>query len=159
MYSIIFLISIILLIPPQNADAIFMLSPESSEDDFYQIYRDREIILAEQTRYEILDSMITGLSNPYHEVSDDILVTIQSNVENNIPQVVQRDHEIFQSIKSEQIDLAKKKILEILGGKIISNFDHDISRNEVKPIYEFEMDGQTGFMTRNDEDFKKNLMI
>jgi len=154
MYSIIFLISIILLIPTQNADAIFMLSPESSEDDFYQIYRDRQIILAEQTRDKILDSKITRLSNPYHEVSDDILVTIQSNVENNIPQVVQRDHEIFQSIKSEQIDLAKKKILEILGGKIISNFDHDISRNEVKPIYEFEMDDQTGFMTRKDEDFK-----
>ncbi len=154
MYSIIFLISIILLIPTQNADAFFVLSPESSEDYFYQIYRDRQIILAEQTRDKILDYKITRLSNPYHEVSDDILVTIQSNVENNIPQVVQRDHEIFQSIKSEQIDLAKKKILEILGGKIISNFDHDISRNEVKPIHKFEIDGQTGFMTKNDEDFK-----
>jgi len=154
MYSIIFLISIILLIPSQNADAIFMLSPESSEDDFYQIYRDVQIILAEQTRGEILDYKITHLPNPYHEVSDDILVTIQNNIENYIPQVVQRDHEIFQLIKSEQIDLAKKKILEILGGKIISNFDHDISSNEVNPIHEFEMDSQTGFMTRNHEDFK-----
>jgi len=57
--------------------------------------------------------------------------TIEVNLENDIPKVVQRKHEIFQTIKAEQISLAEKKYQEILGGKTITNFPDDEPRKKI----------------------------
>ena len=84
--------------------------------------------------------------------------TIEANLENDIPKVVQRNHEIFQTIKAEQISLAEKKYQEILGGKTITNFPDDEPRKKI--VYtEFKIDNQTGFMHRNHDDFQNYRLL
>jgi len=84
--------------------------------------------------------------------------TIEANLENDIPKVVQREHEIFQTIKAEQISLAEKKYQEILGGKTITNFPDDEPRKKI--VYaKFKIDNQTGFMHRNHDDFQNYRLL
>ncbi len=84
--------------------------------------------------------------------------TIEANLENDIPKVVQRNHEIFQTIKAEQISLAEKKYQEILGGKTITNFPDDEPRKKI--VYaKFKIDNQTGFINRNHDDFQNYRLL
>jgi len=175
-FAIIFFSVIVLLVPIEQANANFWLPPEWTEEELLELYKQKqllrveqvreenvgllelykqeEIFRAEQVRDQILDFQITRLHNPYHDTEVEVIITYERNFENGIPKVVQREHEIFQTLKAEQIDLAEKKYLEILGGKTITNLVDIESREKIIQIREFKIDNQVGFMARNHEDFQ-----
>ncbi len=174
-YCIIFLLGLVLFLTPmQQASAVFFLPPEWTEEELLELFKQKQLLgvelqneenfdfesykqeqlfRAEQVRDQILDFKMTGLQNPYHDIKVEVIITYEGNVENDIPKVVQRNHEIFQTIKAEQISLAEKKYQEILGGKTITNFPDDEPRKKI--VYpEFKIDNQTGFMNRSHDDLQ-----
>jgi len=175
-FAIISFSVIVLLVPTEQANANFLIPPDWTEEELLELYKQKQLLRveevreenfgllevykqeqifrAEQVRDQILDFKITNLQNPYHDTEVEVIITYERNFENGIPKVVQREHEIFQTIKAEQIDLAEKKCLEILGGKTITNFVDNESREKIIQIREFKIDNQVDFMTRNHEDFQ-----
>ncbi len=179
-YCIIFVLGLVLFLAPmEQASAVFFLPPEWTEEELLELFKQKQLLRvelqneenfdfesykqeqlfrAEQVRDQILDFKMTGLQNPYHDIKVEVIITYEGNVENDIPKVVQRKHEIFQTIKAEQISLAEKKFQEILGGKTITNFPDDEPRKKI--VYaKFKIDNQTGFINRNHDDFQNYKLL
>jgi len=74
--------------------------------------------------------------NPYNDkISDNVIIFNDQKF--NMPKTIDRYDENFQMLKNEQIDLAQKKYLEIMGGKIITSSLGDKPDKRIIPILEF----------------------
>jgi len=154
-YAIIFLSFAILFFPIQQGYGIFAL-PELSEQELIELYKQEQLVNAEQKRDEIF--VLFGLQNPYFDTPSNVIVSFEKNGEENIPKVIDRYYENFQTIKDEQISIAEKKCKEILGGKTISNSINDEPTLK-KTTIGFKIDNQTGFLNRNDENFQNYTLL
>ena len=124
-YIIIALGVVILLVPDQQSSAI-LPSSELTEDELIELYKLEQLVNAEQARDELF--VLLGQQNPYLDTPSNVIVSFEKNGEENIPKVIDRYYENFQTIKDEQISIAEKKCKEILGGKTISNSINEIGR-------------------------------
>jgi len=159
-YIMIALGVVILLVPVQQSSAIFLPSPELTLEkaNLYlknarltlELYKLEQPVNAEHARDEIF--ALAKEKNPYLDSPADVQVSFEDNSE-NMPQVINRHHEIFQTIKNEQVSLAEEKYKEILGGKTILNSIND-EPTQKKTILGFKIDNQTGFLNRNHDDFQ-----
>gem|GEM_PF-6599960 len=178
-YVIISLSMIILLFPTEQANAVFFLPPEWTEEELLELfkqkqllrvelqneenfdfesYKQEQIFRAEQVRDQILDFKMTGLQNPYLDTPSNVIVSFEENNEVKSIKSLDRRNENFQLIKDEQLSIAEKKCKEILGGKTISNSINDEPLQK-KTIHAFKIDNQTGFMNRNFEDFHNYKLL
>jgi len=126
------------------------LSPELNDEQSFELYKLKQIILAEQIRDEILG--LQEQQNPYFDTASNVIAYFE-NDEKKALNLLERNNENFQFFKDKQIAIAEKKLKEILGGKTISNSLNDESVNK-KSIYKFKIDNQTGFMKRNSDNFQ-----
>ena len=170
---------IILLFPTEQANAVFFLPPEWTEEELLELfkqkqllrvelqneenfdfesYKQEQIFRAEQVRDQILDFKMTGLQNPYLDTPSNVIVSFEENNEVKSIKSLDRRNENFQLIKDEQLSIAEKKCKEILGGKTISNSINDEPLQK-KTIHAFKIDNQTGFMNRNFEDFHNYKLL
>ncbi len=154
-YAIIFLSVAILFFPVQQGYGIFTL-PELSEQELIELYKLEQRTNAEHARDELF--VLLRVQNPYLDTPLDIKVSYERNGEENIPKVIDRYYENFQTIKDEQISIAEKKCKEILGGKTISNLVNDEPLH-TKTTHEFKIDNQIGSMERNDEGFQNYRIL
>jgi len=150
-YIMIALGVVILLVPVQQSSAIFLPSPELTEDELIELYKLEQLDNAEQARDELF--VLFGLQNPYLDTPSNVIVSFEENNEVKTVKSLDRRNENLQSIKDEQISIAEKKCKEILGGKTILNSIND-ETTQKKTILEFKIDNQTGFMNRNHDDFQ-----
>ena len=144
-----------LIFPTHSAHAIFTLSPEPTDDEAWEIYKLEQQIKAEQFRDEVFNLVMK--TNPYL-TEQEIQTIIEKIDEETTPQVITRHYEKFQEMKDEQISLAEKKCKEILGGKIIVN-DFVVKPSSKKHSKIFQIDNQTGFMSRHSDDFINYKLI
>jgi len=154
-YAIILLSVATLFFPVQQGYGILTL-PELSERELIELYKQEQLVIAEQKRDEIF--VLFGLQNPYFDTPSNVIVSFEKNDEENIPKVIDRYYENFQTIKDEQISIAEKKCKEILGGKTISNSINDEPTLK-KTTIGFKIDNQTGFMKRNFDDFQNYKLL
>ncbi len=150
-YIMIALGVVILLVPVQQSSAIFLPSLELTEDELIELYKLEQLVYAEHARDELF--VLFGQQNPYLDTPSNVIVSFEKNGEENIPKVIDRYYENFQTIKDEQISIAEKKCKEILGGKTILNSIND-EPTQKKTILGFKIDNQTGFLNRNHDDFQ-----
>ena len=150
-YIMIALGVVILLVPVQQSSAIFLPSPELTEDELIELYKLEQLVNAEHARDELF--VLLGQQNPYLDTPSNVIVSFEKNGEENIPKVIDRYYENFQTIKDEQISIAEKKCKEILGGKTILNSIND-EPTQKKTILGFKIDNQTGFLDRGHDDFQ-----
>ena len=155
-YIMIALGVIILLVPVQQSSAIFLPSPELTEDELIELYKLEQLVNAEQARDELF--VLLGQQNPYIDTPSNVIVSFEKNGEENIPKVIDRYYENFQSIKNEQISIAEKKCKEILGGKTILNSIND-EPTQKKTILGFKIDNQTSFLNRSHDDFQNYRLL
>jgi len=155
-YIMIALGVVILLVPIQQSSAIFLPSPELTEDELIELYKLEQLVNAEQSRDELF--VLLGQQNPYIDTPSNVIVSFEKNGEENIPKVIDRYYENFQTIKDEQISIAEKKCKEILGGKTISNSINDEPTPQ-KTIPGFKIDNQTGFLDRSQDDFQNYRLL
>jgi len=153
-YAIIFLSATILFFPIQQGYGIFTL-PELSERELIELYEQEQLANAEQKRDEIF--ALVKIKNPYLDSPLDVQVVFADNSE-NAPQVINRHHEIFLTIKNEQVSIAEKKCKEILGGKTILN-SINVEPEQKKTTLGFKIDNQTGFLNRNHDDFQNYRLL
>ena len=154
-YIMIALGVVILLVPAQQSSAIFLPFSELTEDELIELYKLEQLVNAEHARDEIF--ALAKEKNPYLDSLADVQVSFVDNSE-NIPQVINRHHENFQTIKDEQISIAEKKCKEILGGKTILNSINDEPTPQ-KTILGFKIDNQAGFLNRNHDDFQNYRLL
>jgi len=165
-YVMIALGIVILLVPVQQSSAIFLPSPELTLEkaNLYlknarltiELYKLEQPVNAEHARDELF--VLLGQQNPYIDTPSNVIVSYEENGEENIPKVIDRYYENFQSIKNEQISIAEKKCKEILGGKTILNSIND-EPTQKKTILGFKIDNQTGFLNRNNDDFQNYRLL
>jgi len=150
-YIMIALGVVILLVPAQQSSAIFLPFSELTEDELIELYKLEQLVNVEHARDELF--VLFGQQNPYLDTPSNVIVSFEKNGEENIPKVIDRYYENFQTIKDEQISIAEKKCKEILGGKTILNSIND-EPTQKKTILGFKIDNQTGFLNRNHDDFQ-----
>ena len=155
-YIMIALGVVILLVPVQQSSAIFLPSPELTEDELIELYKLEQLVNAEHARDELF--VLLGQQNPYLDTPSNVIVSFEKNGEENIPKVIDRYYENFQTIKDEQISIAEKKCKEILGGKTILNSIND-EPTQKKTILGFKIDNQTGFLNRSHDDFQNYRLL
>ena len=140
----------ILLIPTEQANAIFLLPPELSEEELFELNKQEQILRAEQLRDYILDFRHTSSLNPYHDTEN--VIPYERIFKNNIPITVQGKSDVQQN-KLEQIILAQQTLNEIQNGKPISNIYY-FEPVSTESFPAFKIDDQTGHMKRTHEDFQ-----
>jgi len=155
-YIMIALGVVILLVPVPQSSAIFLPSPELTEDELIELYKLEQLVNAEQSRDGLF--VLLRLQNPYIDTPSNVIVSFEKNGEENIPKVIDRYYENFQTIKDEQISIAEKKCKEILGGKTISNSIND-EPTPKKTILGFKIDNQTSFLNRSHDDFQNYRLL
>ena len=155
-YIMIALGVVILLVPAQQSSAIFLPSPELTEDELIELYKLEQLVYAEHARDELF--VLFGQQNPYLDTPSNVIVSFEKNGEENIPKVIDRYYENFQLIKDEQLSIAEKKCKEILGGKTILNSIND-EPTQKKTILGFKIDNQTGFLNRGHDDFQNYRLL
>jgi len=134
----------------EQANAMFVLPAELSEEELFELNKQEQILRAEQLRDYILDFRHTSFLNPYHDTED--VIPYEIIFKNNIPIIVQGESDVQQN-KLEQIILAQQTLNEIQNGKPISNIYYfEPVRTESFPA--FKIDDQTGHMKRTHEDFQ-----
>ena len=153
-YVIIIVSLTILLIPVSQVDAIFFLPIEISDEEFSKNYKELQKFKAEKLRDYYFEKYLKIL-NPYNDkMSDDVIIF--NDKEFRMPNRVDRHDENFQTLKDEQLDLAQKKYLEIMGGKIITGSLGDKPDKRIIPILEFtsEKESIRKAIHRDDEGFQ-----
>lgn len=157
-YVIIIVSLTILLIPVSQVDAIFFLPPEISDKDYYKYFKEVYNLKIQKFRDFYLEEYLR-LQNPYNDkMSDED--TIFNDKEFRMPNRVDRHDENFQTLKDEQLDLAQKKYLEIMGGKTITSSLGNKPDKRIIPISEFtdEEESIRKAIHRDDEDFQTYKM-
>ena len=152
-YVIIILSLTIFLIPFSQVDAI-LIPFEISDEEFFENYKEIQKFKMEKFRdYYFEKYLIT--KNPYNDkISNNVIIFNDQKF--NMPSSIDRHDENFQMLKTEQIDLAQKKYLEIMGGKIITSSLGDKPDKRIIPILEFTDEEKSLWkvMHRDDEGFK-----
>jgi len=155
-YAIILLSVATLFFPVQQGYGFFTLPPELNEEQLIELYKLEQLVNAEHARDEIF--VLLRVQNPYLDTPSDIKVSFEKNGEENMPKVIDRYYENFQTIKDEQISIAEKKCKEILGGKTISNSIDNEPVNK-KSNLGFKIDNQTGFMKSTSDGFQNYRLL
>ena len=133
-YVIIILSLTILLIPVSQVDAIFFFPPEINDKKFSKNFIEMQELELEKSRDYYFEVM--RLQNPYNDkISDKVIIFTDQKF--NMQLGNYRFDENFQTLKDEQLDLAQKKYLEIMGGKIITSSLGDKLDKRIIPILEF----------------------
>lgn len=152
-YGIIILSLTLFLIPISQADAIFKVPTEITDDEFSKNYNEQQRLMAEKIRDYYFEKYLR-IQNPYNDnISDEKTIFDEEKFYKSSQ--IDRYDETFQMLKNEQLDLAQIKYLEILGGKIITNsFDNHDKR--IIPTLKFTDEEEKIRKTihRDDEDFK-----
>jgi len=153
-YVIIIASLTIFLIPVSQVDAIFLIPLEISDEEFFKNYSETQKLKLEKFRDYYFEEYLR-IQNPYNDkISDNVIIFNYQKF--NMPSSIDRYDENFQMLKNEQIDLAQKKYLEIMGGKTITSSLGDKPGKEIIPILEF-IDQEESFrkaIHRADEGFK-----
>jgi len=110
-YAIIFLSVTILFFPVQQGYGIFTL-PELSERELIKLYKQEQLVNAEQARDEIF--VLLRLQNPYFDTPSNVIVSFEENNEVKSVKSLDRRNENFQLITE---------------GFAIARFSLDISKN------------------------------
>jgi len=153
-YVIIILSLTIFLIPVSQVDAIFFFPTEISDEELSKIIKEIQKLKMEKFRDYYFEKNLKS-QNPYNNKMSDSVI-IFNDQKFNMSISVDRSDENFQTLKDEQLDLAQKKYLEIMGGKIITSSLGDKPDKRIIPILEFT-DEEESFMEtihRDDEGFK-----
>jgi len=153
-YLVIIVSLTIFLIPVSQVDAIFSFPLEISDEEFSKNYKELQKLKVEKFRDYYFEKYLR-IQNPYNDkMSDNVIIFNDQKF--NMPISIDRYDENFQMLKNEQIDLAQKKYLEIMGGKTITSFLGDKPDKRIIPILEF-IDEEESFrkvIHRVDEGFK-----
>jgi len=114
-YLVIIISIAVFLIPVSQVDAIFFIPPETYDEDYYKNFKQIYNLKLEKLR-DIYFEEYFKLKNPYNDkISYDVIIF--NDTEFIITNSIHRSDENFQTLKDEQVDLAQKKYLEILGGE------------------------------------------
>ena len=157
-YVIIILSLTIFLIPISQVDAIFFIPLENSDEGYYKNFKEIYNLKIQKFRDYYIEEYLR-LHNPYNDkMSDDVIIF--NDKEFRLPNSIDRYDENFQTLKDEQLDLAQKKYLEIMGGKIITSSLDDQPDKRIIPILEFTSEEESIMeaIQRNDEDFQTYKM-
>jgi len=152
-YVIIILSLATLLIPVSQVDAIFFFPPEINDEKFSKNFIETHELDMEKIRDYYFE--VKQLQNPYNDkTSDNVIIFTDQKL--NMQLNNYRYDENFQTLKDEQLDLAQKKYLELLGGKIITSSLGDKPDKRIIPILEFNDEEQSimKVIHRDDEGFK-----
>jgi len=157
-YVIIIVSLTIFLIPVSQVDAIFFIPLENSDKGYYKNFKEIYNLKIQKFRDLYLEEYLR-LQNPYNDkMSDDVIIF--NDKEFRIPNSIDRHDKNFQTLKDEQLDLAQKKYLEIMGGKIITSSLGDKPDKRIIPILEFtsEEESVRKAVHRDDEGFQTYKM-
>ncbi len=157
-YLVIIVSIAVFLIPVSQADAIFWIPSEITDEEYYEIPKETYNLKLEKLRDFYLEEYFK-LNNPYNDkISHDVIIF--NDTEFIITNSIHRSDENFQMLKNEQIDLAQKKYLEILGGKIITSSLGDKPDKRIIPILEFTSEEESirEVIYRDDEIFQTYKM-
>jgi len=157
-YVIIIVSLTILLIPVSQVDAIFFFPPEINDEEYYKNFKAVYNLKLEKLRDIYLEEYFK-LKNPYNDkISHDVIIF--NDKEFIITNSIHRSDENFQTLKDEQLDLAQKKYLEILGGKTITSSLGDKIDKRIIPILEFTSEEESigKVIYREDEAFQTYKM-
>ena len=157
-YVIIILSLTIFLIPISQVDAIFFIPLENSDEGYYKNFKEIYNLKIQKFRDYYIEEYLR-LHNPYNDkMSDDVIIF--NDKEFRLPNSIDRYDENFQTLKVEQLDLAQKKYLEILGGRIITSSLDDKPDKRIIPILEFTSEEESIMeaIQRNDEGFQTYKM-
>ncbi len=145
---------IILLIPIEQANAIFNLPDELSEKELFELNKQEQLLQAEKLRDYILDFQHTSSPNPYHDTIEDSVAPYDMIFKNYFPEIVREESEIKQEFnKIMQLILAQETLDEIQQGKEISNIYYFEPVSRASSLPEFKIDDQTSHLKRTDTDF------
>jgi len=153
-YLVIIVSIAVFLIPVSQADAIFWIPSQITDEEYYEIPKETYNLKLEKLRDFYLEEYFK-LNNPYNDkISHDVIIF--NDTEFIITNSIHRSDENFQMLKNEQMDLAQKKYLEILGGKIITSSLGDTPDKRIIPILEFtdEEESIRKVIHREDEGFQ-----
>ena len=157
-YLVIIVSIAVFLIPVSQADAIFWIPSQITDEEYYEIPKETYNLKLEKLRDFYLEEYFK-LNNPYNDkISHDVIIF--NDTEFIITNSIHRSDENFQMLKNEQIDLAQKKYLEILGGKIITSSLGDKPDKRIIPILEFTSEEESirEVIYRDDEIFQTYKM-
>ncbi len=153
-YVIIIVSLTIFFIPVSQVDAIFSTSLEISDEEFFENYKEIQKFKMEKFRDYYFEKYLR-IQNPYNDkISENVIIFNDQKF--NMPLSIDRHDENFQMLKTEQIYLAQKKYLEIMGGKTITSSLGDKPDKRIIPILEFtdEEESIRKVIHRDDEGFK-----
>ncbi len=156
-YLVIVVSIALFLIPVSQVDAIFFIPSEIRGEEYYKNFNEVYNLKLEKLRDIYLEEYFK-IKNPYNEkIYHDVIFNDKEFI---ITNSIHRDDENFQTLKDEQLDLAQKKYLEILGGKTITSSLGDKIDKRIIPILEFTSDEESirKVIDREDEDFQTYKM-